>query len=66
MDTLQFFDPDWQDGMTVGRFPLNAVFKHSLFISEGFGFFLQLMGLAMGTNAAPMWANLTPRAFELI
>ena len=49
----------------MGRFLLNVIYRHLVFLNEGFGIYLQRLGWAMGTNAAPTWATLALRASEL-
>ena len=49
-------EPD--DSMFLGKFLMNVVFHHCIFLNEGIGVFLQLVGFAMGTNCAPAWAQL--------
>ena len=41
------------------------IYRHSVFLNEGFGIYLQRLGWAMGTNAARTWATLAPRAYEI-
>ena len=40
-------------------------YRHSVFLNEGFGIYLQRLGWAMGGNAAPTWATLALRAYEI-
>ena len=56
-------EPD--DSMFLGKFLMNVVFHHCIFLNEGIGVFLQLVGFAMGTNCAPAWAQLVLRMYEL-
>ena len=51
--------------MFLVKFLFNVVFRHCIFFNEGIGVFLQLVGFAMGTNYAPVWAQLILRMFEL-
>ena len=53
------------DSMFLGKFLMNVVFHHCIFLNEGIGVFLQLAGFAMGTNCAPAWAQLVLRMYEL-
>ena len=48
----------------LGKFLVNVVFTHCIFLNEGPAIFLQLIGFAMGTNCAPSWAQLVLRAYE--
>ena len=64
-DSFPFCDFDYDGELTVGRFLLNVIYRHSVFLNEGFGIYLQRLGWAMGTNAALTWATLALRAYEL-
>ena len=55
---------DYQEHMYLGKFLMNVVFTHCIFLNEGVAIFLQLIGFAMGTNCAPSWAQLVLRAYE--
>ena len=50
--------------LTIGEFLLHIVFTHCVFETPGLGVYVQLSGWAMGTNAAPTWANLVLRFYE--
>ena len=50
--------------LTIGEFLLHIVFTHCVFEAPGLGVYVQLSGWAMGTNAAPTWANLVLSFYE--
>ena len=50
--------------MVRGEFLLHVIFTHCVFETRGLGVYVQLSGWAMGTNAAPTWANLVLRFYE--
>ena len=50
--------------MYLGKFLMNVVFTHCIFLHEGQAIFVQLIGFAMGTNCAPSWAQLVLGAYE--
>ena len=54
-DSSSFCDFDYDRELTVGHFPLNAIHRHSAFLNEGISIYLQGLGRAMATNAAPTW-----------
>ena len=64
-DCFPFCDFDYDRERTVGRFLLKVIYRHSPFLNEGVGIYLQRLGWAIGTNAAPTWATPALRAYEI-
>ena len=62
--SFPYMNMDYQEHMYLGKFLMNVVFTHCIFLNEGVAIFLQLIGFAMGTNCAPSWAQLVLRAYE--
>ena len=62
--SFPYMNMDYQEHMYLGKFLMNVVFTHCVFLNEGVAFFLQLIGFAMGRNCAPSWAQLVLRAYE--
>ena len=62
--SFPYMNMDYQEHMYLGKFLMNVVFTHCIFLNQGVAIFLQLIGFAMGTNCAPSWAQLVLRAYE--
>ena len=62
--SIPYMNMDYQEHMYLGKFLMNVVFTHCIFLNERVAIFLQLIGFAMGTNCAPSWAQLVLRAYE--
>ena len=50
--------------LSVGELLLALVFSHNIFQCPNLGVLRQKIGVSMGTNCAPAWANLVLRAYE--
>ena len=57
---------DWQYDVTLSlaELLLLIVMKHNVFLAPGLGIYIQMIGFAMGTNCAAVWANLILRFYE--
>ena len=65
-EVFLFLHIPYCDAMTLGEFVLACVFTHTLFVVPGKGLHRQRAGFPMGTNAAPPFANLIDRYYELL
>ena len=71
MESFRMYNPlfpfstlEYSPVLTIGEFLLHVIFTHCVFETPGLGVYVQLSGWAMGTNAAPTWANLVLRFYE--
>ena len=64
-EALPFLDIIHCGALTLGEFLLAFVFGHTLFVAPGQGLYRQRFGFPMGTNAAPPFANLIDRYYEI-
>ena len=55
-----------QDALCLGLALLDYVYHHGVFVDPRIGICLQRVGFTMGTNAAPPWAQLVLRMFEIL
>ena len=55
-----------QDALCLGLVLLDYVYHDGVFVNPGIGIYLQRVGFTMGTNAAPPWAQLVLRMFEIL
>ena len=55
-----------QDALCLRLVLLDYVYHHGVFVNPGIGIYLQRVGFTMGTNAAPPWAQLVLRMFEIL
>ena len=62
---IPFLHPCYDSDCTLAELLMNFVFHLQIFEAPGDGVWHQLIGMAMGTNSAPGWANLILRYFEL-
>ena len=65
-EALPFLDIIHCGALTLGEFLLACVFGHTLFVAPGQGLYGQHFGFPMGTNAAPPFANLMDRYYEIL
>ena len=59
-------EPASQDALCLGLVLVDYVYHHGVFVNPGIGIYLQRVGSTMGTNAAPPWAQLVLRMFEIL
>ena len=55
-----------QDALCLGLVLLDYVYHLGVFVNPGIGIYLQRVGFTMGTNAAPPWAQLVLRMFDIL
>ena len=55
-----------KDALCSGLVLVDYVYHHGVFVNPGIGIYLQRVGFTMGTNAAPPWAQLVLRMFEIL
>ena len=65
-EALPFLDVIHCGALTLGEFLLAFVFGHTLFVAPGQGLYRQRSGFPMGSNAAPPFANLIDRYYEIL